>query len=249
MISALTRTLYFVLASVCTTPFSLKNIFKNTIALWKKWAMNLYDEAAKKHLLKQNNVIIDLRRGKTEWYNTNDNKMTGICGTDILDGEHRPTYCPIKKEFLCNVESIILAIPGHSKSAYYHELISTINPDKVVELVVFEPNDLSIIFAYKYVKKISLINVKNLVDFDQLKIFCCLNEVFISYNKEDDSNENPFCDIDRLRVLSQKFHLKIVLIHKSNFEVFYNSSDLCTCPDFLPKPLDTGAKNGRQIDE
>ena len=140
-------------------------------------------EKVESHLASQKTAVIDLRRGCYP-VRQSDDTCKYVASTDTSQHSWPTPFVPLKKEFLTHIEAFVLALPAQNQSEFYLQLRSWIDPEKVVELVLFDPINLDDFLMYKSIKKLSLVGAKNLQSFKGLSSFEQLEHVFISSDKD-----------------------------------------------------------------
>jgi hypothetical protein len=184
---------------------------------YEKWARKQLLQKVEKHLTTQRIAVIDLQRGC--YSGTNRDGTNGYFPLiDVTSKYPDDFFVPLKKEFFSHVESFILALPAQGKSSYYHELRSTIAPEKVVELVLFEPLSLDDFLIYKNVKKISLLEADGLVSFKGIDSFKHLEHIFITLK------QMKYIESFNLLTEKIKVNISIGLTNKNQrkYTKFYN---------------------------
>ena len=150
---------------------------------YTRWAKEQLYQKVESHLASQKTAVIDLRRGLYTVYQ-DDGPSKHFASTDILQHGRPAPFIPLKREFLTHIESFILALPAQNQSEFYLELRSWIDPEKVVELVIFDAINLDDFLMYKNIRKLSLPNADDLQSLEGLASFEQLEHVFISSVKD-----------------------------------------------------------------
>lgn len=148
---------------------------------YTRWAKKQLFKKVETHLASQKTAVIDLRRGYY-WKHREDGTCQYFSFTET--SLKTAPFVPLKKEFLTHIESFILALPAQNQSEFYLHLRSWIDPEKVVELVIFDPINLDGFSEYKNIKKLSLPHADDLESFDGLASFEQLEQIFISSHKD-----------------------------------------------------------------
>jgi hypothetical protein len=158
---------------------------------YTSWVKKQLYKKVESHLASQKTAVIDLRRGQYSVH-----RKGGPCQHVSFTESTLKTapFVPLKKEFLEHIESFILALPSQNQSEFYLQLRSWIEPEKVVELVIFEPINLDDFLMYKNIKKLALPNADNLESLENLASFEQLEHIFIS-SSEDKSKLFDAADI------------------------------------------------------
>ena len=149
---------------------------------YSRWAESQLMKNIENYLKPQNSAVIDLRRGEHFLLNKSG-KMEMFYGIDdaFLSGVN--IRSPLKKEHLVNIESFVLALPGECTSKTYRDLRSSIDPEKVVELTVFNPKSLLEFQEYHNIKRLNLLNADDLISFEGITSFHNLEYVYITGGK------------------------------------------------------------------
>ena len=127
-------------------------------------------------------AVLDLRRGVSCYRDRDDNFISSF-GTD--DSYYKRYPLLISLDEIKKYKTLALALPYSSNSETYHMLRSHVEPKKVIELTLFNPESLEEFLEYDNVKRLFLLYAKDDMSFSCLERFTKLKSVFISGSGKD----------------------------------------------------------------
>jgi hypothetical protein len=200
---------------------------------YTSWAKEQLYQKVEACLALQKTAVIDLRRGCYTKHQE-DGPAKYVSFTEAT--EKVPHFVPLKKEFLTHIESFILALPAQNQSEFYLQLRSWIAPEKVVELVLFDPINLDDFLMYKNIKKLALVEAGNLQSLEGLASFEQLEHIFISSVKDK-------TDVFDTVEISGKISADCVFAYTKERHKRWQNGCWCSCPSDVLLPQNEGAND------